>query len=597
MSGRGVRIACLAALVGISLWAIQIESATRVRTDSGAYLTFGFLVGWSFGLGGLIAWRRRPGNRIGPLMVATGLAWLSSVLTDSPDDAVFTVGLVVSSVWPALLLHLLLAYPSGRLDRVGRIIVGIAYADTVGHTLLQLPFTQPRLEPNGASPHSASNLLLVSHHPDLVSALESIAATIGVGLILASLVVVWRRWRGAVPAMRRVLAPVYVTGAVAIGVILVVLVITAVFGLSSRTSFYAYALAFTAVPLGYLYGVLQTRLDRSAAVETLFTRLPEQYAPGGLRQALRDALNDQTLDVAYRRREADEYIDSDGAPYALPEPGADRAVSTIELGGQVVAALVHDPALASEPGTIEAVTAPAALAIANERLQADLRAQIQERNRAAAELAVLAEQLAASRARIVAAGDEERRRLERNLHDGAQQRLISLSLGLRMARSAVADDHPAAELIDASSTELSEALAELRELARGIHPAILTDQGLKAALESLVARSRSVPVELSVEIGESLPEPVEAALYYVAAEALTNVAKYASATGAWVSVRAADGRAVLQVRDDGAGGAEVTTGGGLAGLTDRVEALGGRLQISSLPGGGGTTVTADLPTA
>jgi len=193
----------------------------------------------------------------------------------------------------------------------------------------------------------------------------------------------------------------------------------------------------------------------------------------------------------------------------------------------------------------------------------------------------------------LAAGDAERRRLERNLHDGAQQRLVALSLALRMARATVAAGHPAAELLDSAGDELMQALEELRELARGIHPAVLSDQGLRAALGALTGRS-PVPVRLDVELGSELPPPVEAAAYYVVAESLTNIAKYAEASVAEIVVRSDAQGARVEVRDDGGGGADPATGIGLRGLADRVDALGGVLEVTS-PAGAGTTVTAELP--
>jgi signal transduction histidine kinase len=199
------------------------------------------------------------------------------------------------------------------------------------------------------------------------------------------------------------------------------------------------------------------------------------------------------------------------------------------------------------------------------------------------------EELAASRARIVQAGDAERRRLERNLHDGAQQRLVSLALMLRLA----ARRHPEDEALTQAGEELSEALKELRELARGIHPAVLTERGLEPAVRALADRSR-LPVELSVELEGRLPDPVEAAAYYVVAEALTNVAKYAEASEVTVGVVRENGHARIEVSDDGIGGADATGGSGLRGLADRVEALGGRLFVES-PAGAGTTLRAEIP--
>jgi signal transduction histidine kinase len=203
------------------------------------------------------------------------------------------------------------------------------------------------------------------------------------------------------------------------------------------------------------------------------------------------------------------------------------------------------------------------------------------------------EELAASRMRIVEASDAERRRLERNLHDGAQQRLVATSLAVRMAARRVTDDPKAREMLDGAGDELVRALEELRELARGLHPAVLADHGLRAAIEAVADRA-PVPVDVDVPFDERLPESVEAAAYFVVCEALTNVAKYAHASEARVRVERDDGHAMVEVVDDGVGGADERGGSGLRGLADRVEALGGRLVVTS-PAGEGTAVRAQLP--
>jgi len=203
------------------------------------------------------------------------------------------------------------------------------------------------------------------------------------------------------------------------------------------------------------------------------------------------------------------------------------------------------------------------------------------------------EELRASRARIVRAGDETRRRLERNLHDGAQQRLVALSLSLRLAQTKVGTDPPAAHaVLESAREELAAALDELRELARGIHPAVLTDRGLAAALEALASR---LPIPVEIETPEvELPQAVEAAAYYVIAEALANVIKYAGASVVTVRVTSDETSARVEVTDDGVGGADSATGSGLRGLSDRVAALEGRLEVDSPPDGG-TRITAEIP--
>jgi PAS domain S-box-containing protein len=221
------------------------------------------------------------------------------------------------------------------------------------------------------------------------------------------------------------------------------------------------------------------------------------------------------------------------------------------------------------------------------------KAQDAELHRLHAELQARLEELAASRARIVTAGDVERRRLERNLHDGAQQRLVALSLSLRLALQKLDSDPASAhDAFAEAGEELAVALDELRELARGLHPAILSDRGLRAAVEVLAGR---VPIPVEVDIpDERLPESVEAAAYYLIAEALTNVTKYADASAVRIRLAASDGSVVVEVSDDGVGGADPATGSGLRGLADRVEALGGSLEVTSPPGGG-TSLRAEIP--
>ena len=222
------------------------------------------------------------------------------------------------------------------------------------------------------------------------------------------------------------------------------------------------------------------------------------------------------------------------------------------------------------------------------------KAQEAEVHRLNAELHARLDELAASRARIVTAADTERRRLERNLHDGAQQRLVSLLLSSRLAQAKVDSDPASARAALAEmGEELALALEELRELARGLHPAVLTDRGLRAAVEMLAGRV-PVPVEIADIADERLPEPVEAAAYYLIAEALTNVAKYAQASTVRVEVAAGEASVVVEVTDDGVGGADAAAGSGLRGLADRVEALGGSLEVVS-PAGAGTTLRAQIP--
>jgi signal transduction histidine kinase len=322
---------------------------------------------------------------------------------------------------------------------------------------------------------------------------------------------------------------------------------------------------------------MRASLSRAGAVSELVESLGRREE--GVRDALAAALGDPTLELAYWLPELERYVDAAGHEVHLPEAGGLRAATEIVRDGRPVAALIHDAALLDQPELVRASGAAAALALENERLDAELRARYED--------------LRASRARLVEASDAARRRIERDLHDGAQQRFVSLALTLRLARNRLDAGSEAAALVDRGLEELDAGLSELRELARGIHPAVLSERGLAPALESLAARA-PVPVEVSVLPAQRLPPQIETAAYFVVAEALTNVARYAQANEADIAITRENGRAVIQVRDDGVGGADPTSGSGLRGIADRVAALDGRLHVDS-PVGGGTVVRAEIP--
>jgi signal transduction histidine kinase len=334
------------------------------------------------------------------------------------------------------------------------------------------------------------------------------------------------------------------------------------------------------VPFAFLAGLLRSRVAGATAVSELVSRLGDSRGRRrGLGDALAEALADPSLELAYWLPDRGAYVDATGQPVELPAEGSGRIVTPVESRGERVAAIIHDVSLENERELVQAVAAAASLTLENERLDAELRARIEE--------------LRASRARIVESGYVARRRIERDLHDGAQQRLVSLALNLTMVRGRLEGDPEAAQELDDARRELDLALAELRELARGIHPSVLSDQGLEAALEGL-ARRAPLPVELDGIRGGRLPERVEVAAYFVVAEALTNVAKYSQASRASIHLGREDGRLLVEVSDDGVGGADPAHGTGLRGLTDRVAALDGTLEVESRPGSG-TTIRAAIP--
>jgi signal transduction histidine kinase len=314
-------------------------------------------------------------------------------------------------------------------------------------------------------------------------------------------------------------------------------------------------------------------------VGDLFIELRADPGPAELRNCLARALGDPSLELAYWLPQYGSWADREGRPAELPAAGDRRTTTLIEKDGAPMAALVHDQSLGQEPGLLDAVTAAARMALDNGRLHAELRARLEE--------------LAGSRARIIEAAQQERQRLERDLHDGAQQRLIALSLELGRLAEQLGGDPGARARLDQARGEIARSLTELREVAHGLHPAVVSNHGLAVALESLAAGA-AVPVRLTVGFEGRLPEQVEVAAYYVIAESLANIGKHAQAASATVDVWGANGDLVAEIADDGAGGADTERGTGLRGLADRVEALGGRLRVWS-PAGQGTQVRAEIP--
>jgi signal transduction histidine kinase len=337
----------------------------------------------------------------------------------------------------------------------------------------------------------------------------------------------------------------------------------------------AYEASLCALAIGLVVGLVREPWARTGVTD-LVVELGEARS-GTLRDALARALGDPGVEVGYWLPDSRAYVDATGRRIDITAPQGDRRVTPIELDGQRVAVLVHDPAVLDDRGLVDAVAAAARLAAANAGLQAEVRAQLAE--------------LRASRLRLVQAGDEERRRLEQRLHDSAERRLAEVGHELARRRDGGGDTE-AGQRVRRAEEHLALTLGELRELAAGLHPRVLSERGLAGALSALAKRS-PVPVDV-VAPGVPLPEQIEAAAYFVCSEGLANVAKYASASRAGVSVRTANGRAIVEVTDDGRGGAQIGQGTGLRGLADRVEALGGALRLDS-PLGGGTRIEVELP--
>jgi signal transduction histidine kinase len=574
---RALLTMALVALVG-GLITIPVEISSNHVAPRGLAIAQQLLIGWSFIATGLFMWWRQPDNRICVLMTGVGFTWLLGVLYASNDGHVFFVGELFGALAYGFLVQMLLSFPDGHLhSRLERVVVAATWFDVTIMQWAPLPFLQFWRQNSCADCPSNPWLIADNRHLAdwLIASQTLLAIVIAVGLIVA----VVRRLRALRPVQRRELRPVIWTGVVALLVLLVAL--TARFAGSKQPLWLIGLLPLAAVPYAFLAGVMRSRLTRAGAVSELVSRL--NAAPNdrrGIGELLADAFDDPSLILAYWLSERDEYVDVDGHRVELPGAGTTRAWTPVERDGVPVAAIIHDAGLSGERRLLEAAGAAAGLAIENERLHAELRARVEELQR--------------SRQRLIEVGLSERRKLERNLHDGAQQRLVALALSLRLAHDRITRDPVQSQaLLEESMTELEAATAELRELARGIHPAVLSDRGLAAAVNALAGRL-PVAVEVVTTPPERLPPGVEIASYYVVAEALTNVAKYAHASTARVSVCRLNGSVTVEVADDGVGGADPRQGSGLSGLADRVAALDGRLQVDSPPGSG-TTVRAEIP--
>ena len=536
------------------------------------------IVGVAWVLGGLIARVRRPGNSAGALMIAVGLAWLLRGFELSGDPWLFAFGaILVSLLFFGPFVQLLMTFPDGYArGGVERLAIAAAWAAAL-ITPLGVFFVQPQKE--FACADCPENPLAIVDLGSFGSALAHLPELLGAVAATLAIVALVRAYRAAAPPRRRALMPVLVGGIGCFACFVLVVLIDAVYEPAAIVAFVGALIFFAAVPFGFVLGLVRARMVRSTALGSLVAGLA---APGQIRDALAAALRDPSLELAFWVPERSRYVTAEGHDVALPEDDPMRAVTPVERGGERVAAIIHHPSLAEDPVLLRAAAAAAGLGLERERLEAELRARIV--------------QLRASRTALVDAGDRERRRLERNLHDGAQQRLVALSLTLRLARGASASNpESAATLLAAAGQELQLALGELDELAKGINPAALAENGLVQALDDL-ARRFPVPVELDIADRVPLGEGVRDAAYFVVSEALANVAKYAGASRVIVRVDSAGESLVVEVDDDGVGGADPAAGSGLRGLAGRVEALDGRLDVVSPPGRG-TTIRAEMPCA
>lgn len=570
--------------VGLFILAVILTSDRSDTPEADAAIAL--LVGWSFIGTGLFAWWRRPLNRTGALMAAVGFTWFLAQLAISDVGGVFIAGIIFNNLPIVMLAHLILAFPSGHLEsRAARWVVIAGYVDGVFLALVGALVLRNASDIAGC-PDCPDNPIALIDNADAFTAVNTVSAIGGVVLLGTMVWLLVRRRHTLGGAGRQAIMPVLLSGGLTLamlGSLIAIGLVTPENDELRQVGNIAAVLVFATVPFAFLLGLLRARFSSATAVGELIEALSDAgMRELNIRDALAGALADSELQLAYWLPDREAYVDETGRPIDLPAAGSGRSWSTVEHDGELIAAIVFDSALDEQQPLIRSAGAAAALALRNQRLAAELRANLEE--------------LRASRARIVQASDEARRQLERNLHDGAQQHLVSMALNLRMARNQMEKDpQAAAELIDQTSAELAIATDELRELARGIHPAVLSDRGLAAALDALASRS-PVFVELGELPANRLPAPVEAAAYFVVAEAVTNVVRYAGASKVTVDVSLNGGAVTVTVTDDGCGGADPNNGTGLRGLNDRVAALDGKLTIVS-DAGAGTVVKAEIPCA
>ena len=523
------------ALVGITA-----EWAAFDWTDPHRWIP-DLLVGWSFIVCGLIATARRPANRSGLLMTVTGFAWF---LGNFGGVGTGFVGWAAANglyLHRGPLIHLILAYPSGRIPSLqARAVIGLGYAaalvrpvwdsDVAGLLLSALVIASGVREHARAIGRRRRHRLLAAY------------AAVGFGLTVGGGIVA----RHVLPA-----------------------------GEASHPSLLAYQATLAVTAGGLLFGLISALWERADVADLVVELGPSR--PETVRDALARAIGDPSLEVGFWSAEAGAFIDPEGRALSMPDAATKRSATLVEREGEPVAAIVHDAAVLDDPQLVEAVRSAAQLAASNARLQAEVHGRVVE--------------LEASGRRVLLARDDERRRLERRLHEGAERRLGELRETLQRIRLSASGPRTKKRIIHAE-TQLSRTLEELRRLGQGLHPRILSERGLRRAIASL-AEGSPTPVQIDVSEGR-MPASVEVAAYFTCAEALANVAKYAAASNVTVSITSNGASVSVVIEDDGVGGAVPAHGSGLVGLADRIGALGGTFRVVSVEGSG-TRIAAEIP--
>jgi signal transduction histidine kinase len=568
LAGAAIGIAALSLARGGPAFAFAATSTVATVAELAA--------GWSAIIVGLLAWTRRPQSRFGVLLAGAGIAWFL-VEWPNPESAgplIFTAGLILRNAYAPILAHAALAFRPGRVGSTAdRAIVAVAYA-----TNLVLLGLVPAIAFDPAATgceRCPDNLVAIASNPQLAASVTRLGMILEVAWVVAAIVSLTARFARAGRASGILVAPVLLPAAVCLALVAADAVHS-----FPRASFsndpldlrlwYGQAAAITILCAGVLLEPLRARRARQLVAQ-FAVDLAASPPMGGLRDRLAVALGDTDLVIAYPL--SDGRL-SDGEGHRLaPGDETGRTITRVERGGEPVALVIHRDDLLGDPDRITQAMAAARLSLENERLVAETRSQLED--------------LRMSRARIVDAADGERRKLERDLHDGAQQRLVALSIALRLAQVQLAgDDAPSrAARLAKADREVLAALADLRDVAHGIYPAELADEGLAVGL-AVLAEEAAIPIDILAVPDERLDSRVEAAAYFV----ITEATRQTGVLRASVSARLVDGRLVVQVDAEG------PQPGRLVELEDRVGALDGTVGASSLPNGR-VRLHAEIPCA
>lgn len=583
MTGRVTGHSPAARSLGAALITLAVSAAMLGAIELSLFPASGFHPVWALDLfpmggliyatAGLVAWWRRPSNRLGVIMFGGALAWLAVALLNTAVTVLAAAATVLVTVPLAVVVHLLLAFPSGRLrSHQARWVTALGYAAAV---VLQVP--KYLFVPAG----SPGGVLAVASSPGLAAAWTWLQNVVGIGVMLATAVILADRLRRAAPAQRRVLLPLDLYGIAA--VLLTPLmpdIIQPLTGISDVAVFAVQAISLGLVPLAFAAGMLRGGFARTSEIQELGAWLGADTASKqSLEQALARTLGDDSVRLAYWVPAQHAYTSANGRPLVMPGTGNGCAAAEISLDGRRIGAIIYDATLIEDPVLVQAAAQVVAIAVDRERLTADLLAS--------------QDALRESRARLVSVADAERRRIAQNLHDGLQTKLVLLALEAQQLAGKPGAGREVAEAATALRGRIDTAAAELREVAHAVMPAPLIELGLAAATEDLADRM-PLPTRLDVGVEGTLPGAVSATAYFVIAEGLANAVKHAQASKLSVSLTRTGDTLLVEVRDDGIGGAAPGSGLGLRGLADRVDTLGGRLFVISQDGQG-TSLRAELP--